>query len=105
MKGKILITGANWGIGFEISKQMALKNYYVILGVRRISEGQKAIKKLLDNGISKSLLDLIQIDLNNNDSIKKANNYIKNNHSNLDTLINNAGIAGDISKPALNHCF
>ena len=63
MKGKILITGANRGLGFEISKQLALKNYYIILGTRRISEGQKTIKKLLDDGISKSLLDLVQIDL------------------------------------------
>ncbi|WEV58164.1 SDR family NAD(P)-dependent oxidoreductase [Ligilactobacillus acidipiscis] len=101
MPHKIIITGANRGIGFEMSKQLAMQGYPVILGVRELDKGQNAVDALTQLGISETLLDVVRIDLQDAVSITNAVNYIAKKHPDLDFLVNNAGIAGDMQKPAL----
>lgn len=88
----VLITGANKGIGFETAKQMAKLGYFVYLGSRDKLKGLDAINKLKSSGISN--VELIEIDVTNISSIKKAKQELEKHIDVLDVLINNAGIAG-----------
>jgi NAD(P)-dependent dehydrogenase (short-subunit alcohol dehydrogenase family) len=46
-----LITGANKGIGFEISRQLAGKGITVVVGVRSEERGHTACSRLRDAGM------------------------------------------------------
>ena len=89
----VLITGANKGIGFETAKQMAELGYFVYLGSRDKTKGSDSVNKLKESGISN--VELVEIDVTNTDSIKKAKRELETKIEALDVLINNAGIAGD----------
>lgn len=90
----VLITGANKGIGFETARQMAQLGYFVYLGSRDQKNGSEAINQLKAQGISN--VELIEIDVTDIDSIKKATQALESKIGALDILINNAGIAGDL---------
>ena len=92
----VLITGANKGIGFETAKQMAQLGYFVYLGSRDKIKGLDAVKKLNEQGLSN--VELIEIDVTNIDSIKRATHELENKIEALDVLINNAGISGGPSQ-------
>ena len=62
-----LVTGANKGLGFEISKQLAKQEIQVILGARDIAKGQEAADKLKQQGLDVYPLTL---DINNVESIQ-----------------------------------
>lgn len=95
------ITGANRGIGLEITKRLAQKGLFVILGVRTEEHAAQTKRTLVDSGVDETQIDSVLIDLNDADSIKKSASYIAEKHPDLDLLVNNAGIAGDMEKPAL----
>ena len=89
MEKVAFITGANRGIGFETSKQLAKKNTKVILGSRDLDKGKKAIEKLASEGINADLIQYDAFDLN---APQKVYDYISKEYSKLDILINNAGV-------------
>lgn len=87
-----LVTGANKGLGFEISKQLAKQGIQVILGARDIAKGQEAADKLKQQGLDVYPLTL---DINNAESIQSAVDAIKEKFGALDILVNNAGVMLD----------
>ena len=89
METVAFITGANRGIGFETSKQLAKKNTKVILGSRDLDKGKKAIEKLATEGINADLIQYDAFDLN---APQKVYDYISKEYKKLDILINNAGV-------------
>jgi len=96
---RILITGANKGIGFATVAAL-LKSYeetFLLLGSRDLKKGQEAIKSLLDrNPEWKDRLDLIEIDVESEDSINYASKEVISKFGRepcpLYAIVNNAGI-------------
>ena len=92
LKGKTaLVTGGNIGLGFETVKALASKGAHVLLASRNDEKGKAAvaeIQKLVPN----AQVELLRLDLASQRSIKAAATEVGNKFSQLDFLINNAGI-------------
>ena len=95
MEKVAFITGANRGIGFETSKQLAQTGVQVILGSRDLNKGKEAVEKLNALGIE---VDLTQYDAFDLEAPQKVFDYISEKYKKLDILINNAGVllTGDL---------
>jgi NAD(P)-dependent dehydrogenase (short-subunit alcohol dehydrogenase family) len=87
-----LVTGANKGIGREISRQLAAKGILVLMGCRDRERGEKAVADLRAQGLP---VEFIQIDVISQPSVDQATAEIERRHERLDILMNNAGIALD----------
>lgn len=87
----VLITGANQGVGYFITKQLGSEqsNYHIIMGGRNHETVAKAAAELEGQGCS---VEPIVIDVNSDDSIAKAAKEVEEKYGRLDVLINNAGI-------------
>lgn len=88
----ILITGANRGIGFELTRQF-LQDDSQIFATCRNSERADALHKLARNNADR--LTVLQMDVNDKASIDAALEAVAGKIDALDLLINNAGIGGD----------
>jgi NAD(P)-dependent dehydrogenase (short-subunit alcohol dehydrogenase family) len=84
-----LVTGANKGLGFETSRQLAQQDILVLMGSRSATRGRTAVRKLRDEGLP---VEFIQLDVTKPEQIRKAAAEIKKRFSKLDVLVNNAGI-------------
>lgn len=93
------ITGANKGIGFETARQLLQKGFYVYLGSRNLENGTKAVQKLKAGNLTN--VEVIEIDVTDDNSVKKARIEISKKTDTLDVLINNAGINGGAPYTAL----
>jgi NAD(P)-dependent dehydrogenase (short-subunit alcohol dehydrogenase family) len=87
-----LVTGANKGIGREISRQLAAKGVFVLMGARDRERGEKAVADLRAQGLG---VEFIQIDVTSQPSVDEAAAEVERLHGRLDILVNNAGIALD----------
>lgn len=86
---KVLITGANKGIGFGIAKAMGKRGYEVLVGSRDAERGAVAVTQLQADGIT---AQQVTIDLADPATITTAAATV----GAIDILINNAGITGNI---------
>jgi NAD(P)-dependent dehydrogenase (short-subunit alcohol dehydrogenase family) len=86
----IFITGANTGLGFEAAKVLAGKNARVLIGCRSRVKAEAAKAAILAEHTSADV-GIVELDLSSLESIKSAA-AIVNQESQLDVLINNAGI-------------
>ncbi len=84
----VLITGASMGIGKATAKTLANKDYNLILLARR---EDKLIE--LQAELTGTNTHLIVCDINNHKQLKKELVELPNEFSNIDVLINNAGLA------------
>ena len=86
-----LVTGGNIGLGFETVKALASKGAHVLLAARNEEKGKAAVaevQKLIPN----AQVELLRLDLASQRSIRAAAAEVGNKFSQLDLLINNAGI-------------
>ena len=88
---KILVTGATAGIGLELTKQLLEKGAFVVMLIRNLDKGNKVKEELLEFNPSYQI-DIIQYDQSDYESIDKAVEEIKNNHSDFYAFVANAGI-------------
>lgn len=91
----VLITGANTGIGFQIVRALCSSDeaYNIIVGGRSLSKAQDAISSAVNEfPSSRSKLFPIQVDIEQDDSIKNAFNEVQSQFGKLDALVNNAGM-------------
>ena len=91
MKNKTsLITGANSGIGFELAKGMAKRNYKTILLCRNRKAGEIAKNEIIRTTDNKDV-HLLIADLSSQSSIRAFAHQFDAEFDHLDVLFNNAG--------------
>lgn len=91
----VLITGANTGIGFEIVKALCKSNkgYDIIVSGRSLEKVEQAISSATTEfPSSSSKLYPLQVDIEYDDSIKKAFEEVNSIFGRVDALVNNAGM-------------
>jgi NAD(P)-dependent dehydrogenase (short-subunit alcohol dehydrogenase family) len=92
LTGKVaLVTGASAGLGVETSRALASKGATVIMGVRDLAKGQKAVDQIRES-VPDARLELRQLDLGSLASVRAFGESFRADHPTLDLLINNAGI-------------
>jgi len=91
-----LITGANKGIGLQVSRELALLGHTVLIGARSKARGTEVETKLTKEGIRAVF---VPIDVTDHNTIEAAASLIGERFGRLDVLINNAGIALDAGTP------
>lgn len=95
-KRQALVTGANKGIGLAIVRGLAQAGMSVCMGSRDVSRGQEAVKTLKDEGLD---VRLLEIDVADEDSVRRAAETVAKEVDGLHVLVNNAGIIIEASTP------
>ncbi|MBT3253743.1 MAG: SDR family oxidoreductase [Candidatus Marinimicrobia bacterium] len=86
-----IVTGSNSGIGFEAAKVLAAKGADVVLAVRNQEKGDQAKAEII-KGHAQAKVTVSLLDLSSLKSVKAFSEEFANTHTQLDLLINNAGI-------------
>ena len=86
----IIITGATDGIGLAAAKSIAKKGYHVSLVGRNPHKGKKALEAIIEYSGNENL-DFFECDLSLVANVKDLADRIKQKHSKIDVLLNNAG--------------
>lgn len=94
-----LVTGANRGIGYAISRRLGEQNHTVILGTRDSNKGATACSRLQAERLD---VHFELLDVTEKKSIKTVIESIQAQFGRLDILINNAGIMIDGELDAQN---
>lgn len=84
-----IVTGASRGLGFEISKSLAIRGATVIMCSRSIASAEKAA------GLIKGKVYHENLDVTNANRIQEFVRHISDRHSHIDILVNNAGYPFD----------
>lgn len=83
----ILVTGGNRGIGFGILQALSTRHteYTLLMGCRRLFDGEAAIQTLRSLGI-RSTVVAVQVDIDDNKSVMKAAKTIESQYGRLDGM-------------------
>jgi NAD(P)-dependent dehydrogenase (short-subunit alcohol dehydrogenase family) len=81
-----LITGANKGLGFEAARRLIETGHTVYAGARDARRGREAAARLGAR--------FVELDVTDDDSVKAAAEFVREDAGGLDVLVNNAGIIG-----------
>jgi NAD(P)-dependent dehydrogenase (short-subunit alcohol dehydrogenase family) len=84
-----LVTGASKGLGFETARQLAERDFYVLVGARDAAKAGEAAAKLAAFGLAAEGLAL---DVASSASIGEAADSVAARFGRLDVLVNNAAI-------------
>ena len=91
MKGKIcIVTGCNSGIGKETALALAKMEATVVMAVRSLDRGKKALSEIVALTGNRATA-LMLCDLSSLDSIRRFTNEFLGTYDRLHVLINNAG--------------
>lgn len=103
LSGKIyVVTGANCGLGKELSQVLYSKNANVYLACRSEEKGNKAIEDIKKNiPKSKGKLVLLALDLGDLNKVKTAAEAFLSQETKLHVLFNNAGTMATSHQPPL----
>ena len=85
-----VVTGTSSGIGFETALALARDGYYTYATMRNTAKGDK-LKELSSKESLK--IDVLELDVDNENSAKTAIKHILDQKQRIDVLVNNAGWA------------
>ena len=88
MEKVALITGSSSGIGFETALALARANFFTFATMRDTSKADKIQEIAKKENLS---LEVVQLDVDKEDSIKSAVKKILEQKGRIDVLVNNAG--------------
>lgn len=86
-----LVTGANKGIGFALAGGLGALRWTVGVGARDAIRGEEAADRLRQGGADAFMVPL---DVTDDESVTAAAQQVSDRFGRLDTLVNNAGVAG-----------
>jgi len=96
MKGKnVIVTGANSGIGFALSKALVSRGAHVTVASRdkaKIAEAADHLQQVVSEAGSSGSADSLHLDLQSFKSIKEFVKKYQEGNKRLDILVNNASI-------------
>ncbi|MFJ8887527.1 SDR family oxidoreductase [Streptomyces sp. NPDC102402] len=81
-----LVTGANKGLGFETARRLVEAGHTVYAGARDTRLGEEAAARLGAR--------FVRLDITDEDSVRAAADFVREDAGRLDVLVNNAGIGG-----------
>jgi len=87
-----LVTGANRGIGLEVSRQLAKKGIHVILACRDASKGEAAVTQLRSEHLD---VRAYTLDVTDWEAIQRTREFVDTEYGRLDILVNNAAVRLD----------
>lgn len=89
---KVIISGANRGIGLSMVKKFAKEGWDVLALSRKVDKDTKEIFRQIadDNGV---MVEIHLVDLTDETTIKEFVKYVHKNKIGIDALVNNAGAA------------
>jgi 3-hydroxy acid dehydrogenase/malonic semialdehyde reductase len=93
-KKTVLITGASSGFGYAIAEKYASEGHKVILLARRLEK----LKEFYDKYKEICEIYYTQLDVKNLNGIKNFKDVLPGNFSEIDVLVNNAGLALGLEK-------
>ena len=102
-KQNVIVTGAASGLGLELTKQLLLEG----ANVAAVDINEENLKKM-ELELKSKRLKTYKVDMGNTESIKKFREEYKNDYSDVDIIINNAGIiqpfvkVGDLDDSTIN---
>src|SRR5262249_16545913 len=85
-----LITGGNKGIGLATARLLGERGMTVLVGARDETRGKQAVEALRAGGAD---AHPGQLDVTDEDTVRRAAEWIATSYGRLDILVNNAGIA------------
>jgi len=83
-----LVTGSSSGIGYETSLSLAREGYFTYATMRDVKKGDTIKKVAEDESLP---LKVIELDVDNENSVEKAIKSIIDEKQRIDVLVNNAG--------------
>ena len=86
-----VVTGANSGLGFQTARALAGKGAHVVLACRNQGKGAEALERIKDEH-PRASVELLELDLADLASVRKAANDVLARHPRIDLLVNNAGV-------------
>ena len=94
----VIVTGGSRGIGAAIVKELAKQGFNVVLNYNNSEQAAKQIQKELEE--QNIRIEIFKADVSKREEIRKLVNFTLDRYTNIDVLINNAGI--DQIKPFMD---
>lgn len=92
LSGKVaVVTGANSGLGYEVTKGLAAKGSHVVMGCRSLEKGGSAAQQIRKE-VPDASLTVMKLDLADLSTVRDFSSRFKKEYHSLDILCNNAGI-------------
>jgi NAD(P)-dependent dehydrogenase (short-subunit alcohol dehydrogenase family) len=83
-----IVTGSSSGIGFETALALAREGYHTYATMRDVKKGSKILDIVKKEDLK---IEVVELDVNNIDTIKNAVQKIVSKKNRIDVLVNNAG--------------
>lgn len=95
---RVLITGANRGLGLRLTEVCLQEGHLVFAGVRNVeAESSADLRKL--QAVHGSSLEILPLDVGNENSVRAFADYVKEKFEAVDVIVNNAGVLVEMNTP------